>query len=413
MAPEQVGENFLAPAVQTCFTFGGVSSMKRIYLDHTATTPLDPRVREAMEPYLTETFGNPSSAHWYGRQAKSALEDARACIARVINARPGEVFFTSGGTESDNLAIRGSFRAAVKKGKRRIVTQAAEHHAVLDTCEAMLHEGAGAVTVLPVDEHAGVDLAACEQALLPDTALISIMFANNEVGTILPLRDIALLARARGIPVHTDAVQAVGRIPVDVEDLGVDLLTFTAHKIYGPKGIGALYVRRGTALEPLMQGGGQERGKRPGTENVALAVGFARAVELAAAERQADADRLLRMRDTLEQDLRREFPAVHFNGHPVERLPHILSISFDHSVLPMEGEMLLTGMDVQGIALSSGSACTSGSVQPSHVLLAMGRDPGTARATLRFSFGKLNTPEEIPVVLSALREVVGRTTSGS
>ncbi len=387
--------------------------MKRIYLDHAATTPLDVRVREAMEPYLKETFGNPSSAHWYGRQAKAALEDARACIARVINAQPGEIFFTSGGTESDNLAIRGSFRAAIKKGKRRIVTQAAEHHAVLDTCEAMLHEGAGAVAVLPVDEHAGIDLAAFEQALLPDTALVSIMCANNEVGTILPLREIALLAHAHGITVHTDAVQAMGRIPVDVVDLGVDLLTFTAHKIYGPKGIGALYVRRGTELEPMMQGGGQERGKRPGTENIALAVGFARAVELAVAERQVESDRLRGMRDALEQELRSEFPAVQSNGHPRERLPHILNISFDQSVLPMEGEMLLAGMDLKGIALSSGSACTSGSVQPSHVLIAMGRDPRTARATLRFSFGRLNTPDDIPPVVTALREVVALMTAGS
>ena len=387
--------------------------MKRIYLDHAATTPLDPRVREAMEPYLTETFGNASSAHWYGRQAKAALEDARARIARVINAQPGEIFFTSGGTESDNLAIRGSFRAAIKKGKRRIVTQAAEHHAVLDTCEAMLHEGAGAVSVLPVDEHAGIELAAYEQALLPDTALVSMMYANNEVGTILPLREITALAHARGITVHTDAVQAVGRIPVDVEDLGIDLLTFTAHKIYGPKGIGALYVRRGTELEPLMQGGGQERGKRPGTENVALAAGFARAVELVVAEHQVESNRLRGMRDTLEQELRKEFPALRCNGHPQERLPHILNISFDQGVLPMEGEMLLTGMDLKGIALSSGSACTSGSVQPSHVLLAMGRDPRTARATLRFSFGRLNTPDDIPPVVAALREVVARMTSGS
>lgn len=387
--------------------------MKRIYLDHTATTPLDPRVREVMEPYMTETFGNASSSHWYGRQAKAALEEARARVAHAINAQPGEIVFTSGGTESDNLAIRGSFRAVTPKGKRRIITQATEHHAVLDTCEAMLHEGAGAVVVLPVDEHAGIDLGAYEQALLPDTALVSIMHANNEVGTILPLREITRLAHTRGITVHTDAVQALGRIPVDVEDLGIDLLTFTAHKIYGPKGIGALYVRRGTGLEPLMQGGGQERGKRPGTENVALAVGFARAVELAVAERLVESERLRGMRNALEQGLRKEFPAALFNGHPSERLPHILNLSFDHSSLPMEGEMLLTSMDLKGIALSSGSACTSGSVQASHVLLAMGRDPQTARATLRFSFGRLNTPEDIPVVLSALREVVALMTSGS
>ncbi len=379
--------------------------MQRIYLDHTATTPLDPRVLDAMLPLFSGTFGNASSIHWYGQQARGALERSRETIARAVGAEPGEIFFTSGGTESDNLAIKGVFRAAFRKGKNHLVTSAAEHHAVLEPCEVLAEEGATA-TVLPPDKSGRVDAEMVGAAITDRTCLVSIIHANNEVGTISPLAVISEVARARGVLLHTDAVQTVGKIPVSVKDLGVDLLTFSAHKIYGPKGIGALFVRRGTELETLFQGGGQERGMRPGTESVPLIVGFAKAVEIAVAEMEQESARLRSLRDALEQRIQRQFPEVILNGHPSERLPHILNISFDSRKISLEGEMLLLNMDLRGIAVSSGSACTSGSVQPSHVLLAMGRDPATARATLRFSFGKGNSEEDVDEVVSALEETI-------
>lgn len=381
--------------------------MRRIYLDHTATTPLDPLVRDAMEPFFTETFGNASSVHWYGQQAKIALEESRATIARAIGAHSGEVYFTSGGTESDNFAIKGVAYAGRKKGKKNIITSAAEHHAVLEPCEHLIEEGFD-VTVLPIDVEGRVMAGQVEKALTDSTALVSIMHANNEVGTISPVSDISHLAHERGVVVHTDAVQSLGKIPIDVNELQVDLMTISAHKLYGPKGIGALYIRRGTEIESLLQGGGQERGRRPGTENVPLAVGFAKAVELAVGGLTEESNRLSAMRDALEAKVRREFPAVIFNGHPFERLPHILNISFDSNKLEIEGDTLLMNMDLHGIAVTSGSACTSGSMQPSHVLLAMGRDAKTARATIRFAFGKSNTGADVDHVVDALREILDR-----
>ncbi len=378
--------------------------MRRIYLDHTATTPMDPRVLEAMLPYFSETFGNASSVHAFGREARQALEQAREAIARAIGAAPGEILFTSGGTESDNAAIRGV--ALANRGKRRILTTRAEHHAVLESCEALRQEGWDVLT-LPVDATGAVDPGEIRGAVNPETALISVMHANNEVGTVSRIDEIAAIARATGVPLHTDAVQSLGKIPVNVHDLGVDLLSLSAHKIYGPKGIGALYIRKGTALERILHGGGQERGRRPGTENVALAVGFGRAVELAEAERERESDRLRGLRDTLETRLRDLFPDMIVNGDPSRRLPHLLSISFDSGKRMLQGEMLLVNMDLAGIAASSGSACTSGSVQPSHVLLAMGRDVATARATLRFSFGRSNTLEDVSDVAEALNKVLG------
>jgi cysteine desulfurase len=384
--------------------------MKRIYLDHTATTPLDPRVHEAMQPFFSETFGNASSVHWYGRQTKAALEKARESLARTIGAEPGELFFTSGGTESDNLAIKGAAYAARKKGKNHIITSMAEHHAVLEPCEQLAAEGFE-VTVLPVDERGLVVPEQVGSALTPSTILVSIMHANNEVGTIYPVKEIAAVAHVQGVLVHTDAVQTLGKIPVDVKELGVDLMTISAHKTYGPKGIGALFIKRGTELDPLLQGGGQERGKRPGTENVPLAVGFAKAAELAVADMQNESNRLQSLRDALESLIRAEFPAAIVNGHPMHRLPHILNISFDSSKVQLEGEMLVVSMDLQGIAVTSGSACTSGSMQASHVLVAMGRDERTAKATLRFSFGKSNTESDVEDVLKSLHDVVEHMTS--
>jgi len=384
--------------------------MRRIYLDHTATTPLDPRVFETMLPYFSETFGNASSIHSYGQQAKIALEKARETIAHAIGAESGEIFFTSGGTESDNFAIKGVAFAGGKKGKNHIVTSSAEHHAVLEPCESLRDDGYD-VTVLPVDGNGLTSAEQVKASVTEATCLVSIMHANNEVGSISRIREIAAAAHERGALVHTDAVQSAGRIPVNVTDLDVDLMTLSSHKMYGPKGIGAIYVRRGTDIEPLLQGGGQERGKRPGTENVPLAVGFAKAIALAVAEMPEESRRLAALRDCLRKRITEFFPQVLMNGHPTERLPHILNISFDSRKTSLEGEMLLMNMDLRGIAVTSGSACTSGSMQPSHVLLAMGRDARTAKATIRFAFGKSNTEEDVEYVIDSLREILRQMTS--
>jgi cysteine desulfurase len=385
--------------------------MQSIYLDHTATTPLDPRVREAMDPYFSGTFGNASSAHAFGRQARTALERARISIARCIGAEPGEIFFTSGGTESDNLALIGAARSARATGRTHLVTSRGEHHAVLDTCEALTQEGF-ALSLADLDERGQIDPDQVNSLAGSSTSVVSIMHANNEIGTINPVRTIAAGAHQAGALFHTDAVQSVGKIPVNVRDLGADLMTFTAHKLYGPKGIGALYVRRGTALDPLFHGGGQERGKRPGTENVALAVGFAMALEIACTTMQEESGRLAALRDALEEAIKTRFPFVIVNGAVDERLPHILNVSVDHRQMPLEGEMLVANMDLKGIAVTSGSACSSGSIQPSHVLLAMGRDPDTARATIRFSFGRSNTEEHVSDVVKAFGEVLEQMAKG-
>jgi cysteine desulfurase len=385
--------------------------VNRIYLDHTATTPLDPRVREAMGPYFSEQFGNASSVHSYGRQAKAGLEKARGTIAQSIGAEPGELFFTSGGTESDNLAIVGAARAARATGRTHLVTSRGEHHAVLDTCAALANEG-HSLSLADLDEYGRVDTELVRSLVKEKTSVVSIMHANNEIGTINPVAAIASAAHQSGALVHTDAVQSVGKIPVIVKDLGVDLMTFTAHKLYGPKGIGALYVRRGTMLDPLFHGGGQERGKRPGTENVALAVGFAVAVDLALRAMSEESARLAALRDALESTIRARFPYIIFNGDPSNRLPHILSISVDSRRMRLEGEMLVPNMDLRGIAVASGSACTSGSIQPSHVILAMGRDSDTARATIRFSFGMSNKEDDVGYVTDSLGGVLAQMAKG-
>jgi cysteine desulfurase len=381
--------------------------MTTLYLDHAATTPVDPLVLEAMKPYFTDVFGNASSIHGTGRAAKSALETARASIARVVGAQPAEIVFTSGGTESDNAAIVGVLQAASDGKRHGIVTSAAEHHAVLSVSEHQEQMG-HPVHVLPVDRHGVVERDALEAALSRNPVLVSLMYANNEVGAIAPLQEIAAQVHAAGALLHTDAVQCLGKMPVDVNALGVDLMTLTAHKVYGPKGIGLLYIRNGTAWNPLLQGGGQERGRRPGTENVALAVGFARAVELAAGRVDEESKRLSMMRDALERRLLEEFPALVLNSTCVPHLPNILNVSFDSKQMPMQGELLIVNLDLAGIAASSGSACTSGSVQPSHVLTAMGRDAATAVASVRFSFGRMNEPENVENVVSALKTAVTR-----
>ncbi len=382
--------------------------MERIYLDHTATTPLDPRVLEAMLPYFSGVFGNASSIHSYGREAKQALERSREVIAGAIGATAGELVFTSGGTEANNLAIRGSALAARgRTGRTHLVTSQAEHHAVLEPCENLGSEGFQ-VTFLPVDSDGLVSPEGVGPAITDATSLVSVMAANNEVGSVSPLPEIGEVCRSRGVLFHSDAVQALGKIPLNVGLLHADLLSFSSHKIYGPKGIGALYIRQGTAVDPVYRGGGQERGKRPGTESVPLAVGFARAVELALEEMDEESERLAGLRNRLEEIIRSKCPQVIVNGRAGERLPNILSISFDSSKISLEGEMLVANMDLEGIAVASGSACTSGSIQPSHVIRAMGRDPATAKATIRFSFGKSNTAGDVDAAADALERVLAR-----
>ncbi len=381
--------------------------MDRIYLDYAATTPVDRRVLEAMQPYFTGIFGNASSVHAAGREAKAALEEARATIARSIGAQPAELVFTSGGTESDNAAIAGVLHAAPADGRRGIVTAAAEHHAVLSPCEEYGRSG-HPVFVLPVNRYGVVERESLHSVLKRNPLLVSLMYGNNEVGALTPLREIAAQVHATGALLHSDAVQCLGKIPVDVNELGVDLMSLTAHKLYGPKGIGALYIRNGTPWSPFLFGGGQERGRRPGTENVALAVGFARAVELGVGAMLEDRLRLSSMRDELEKRVKEEFVGVLVNSTSAERLPNILSVSFDSSQMPMQGEMLIVNLDLAGISASSGSACTSGSVQPSHVLTAMGRDTATAAASVRFSFGRMNAEEDVERVVVALKDIIAR-----
>jgi len=381
--------------------------MKRIYLDHSATTPLDPRVRDAMLPYFIDPYGNPSSIHAFGREARAVLEESRDRIARSIGARSDEVFFTSGGTEADNHALQGVARAARRNGKNHIVISAVEHHAVLHSAAALRENGIE-ISFVPVDRYGKVDPAEVQKAIKPETFLVSIMHANNEVGTINDLEDISVIAREKGVLLHSDTVQTVGKIKVDVNELGVDLLAISAHKFYGPKGIGAIYIRRGTAVESLLHGGSQESNRRAGTENVPLAVGFAKALELCNELMDEEGGRLRRLRGMLQRRVEGEFKGIIVNNHPTDVLPNILSVSFDSSVAPLDGEALIMGMDLEGVAVTSGSACTSGSLEPSHVLHAMGRDEKTAKATIRFSLGRGSTDDEIDSAVDALHRVVSR-----
>jgi cysteine desulfurase len=381
--------------------------MRRVYLDYAATTPLDPEVFRAMEPYFTDRYGNASSLHHFGREARAALDESRETIAHLIGAQAGEVLFVSSGTEADNFALKGIAAGMVSRGKNHIITDSAEHHAVLEPC-AFLGRNGFSVTTLPVDDTGRVDPHTLGKGVRPQTGLVSVMHANNEVGTINPIADIARVARANGIVMHTDAVQSFGKIPVNVDDLGVDLLSLSAHKIYGPKGIGALYVRKGVGIERFMHGGGQERGRRAGTENVPLAVGFARAAVLAYELMEATAKASGALRDRLTSRLRERFPYILLNGPGEDVLPAIVNISFDSRRIEIDGESLLFNLDLAGVAAASGSACTSGSMEPSHVLLAMGRDMATAKASVRFSIGRMTGGEEIDYAVDALEEVVRR-----
>jgi cysteine desulfurase len=375
-----------------------------IYLDHAATTPLRAEVLEAMLPYLTEYYGNASSPHAAGRRARQGLDEAREVIASILGAKPREIVFTGGGSEADNLAIKGAAWAASARG-RHIVTSGVEHKAILNACAIMERSGFG-VTYVPVDRFGRVDPAAVEAAINEHTSLVSIMYANNEVGTIQPIAEIGAICRRRGVLFHTDAIQAAGFLPLDVDNLGVDLLSLAAHKVYGPKGVGALFVRQGTALLPQIQGGAQERQRRAGTENVAGIVGFARALELAQRDgsvRDAENARLAGLRDRLLAGVG-ELEGAEPTGHPVERLPHSASWLIDG----VEGGDLVAALDLEGVEGSTGSACTSGSAEPSHVLLAMGIDAARAHGALRLTAGRGTTLEEIERAIGAMRAGIGR-----
>ena len=376
--------------------------MASIYLDHNATTPVRSEVFDAMEPFFRDRFGNASSIHRYGQDARAAVEEARARVAGLVNARPGEVYFTSGGTESDNLAIKGTAYARKAYG-RHIITTNIEHSAVLNSCAFLEREGFE-VTYLPVDEYGRVDPGQVEDALTGQTILVSIMHANNEIGTIQPVGEIGRIARDRGVCFHTDAVQSAGKLPVDVEAMHADLLSLSGHKIYGPKGVGAIYIRKGVEIEPTAHGGHHENDVRSGTENTVGIVGLGKAAELAAEERESEYRHLFEMRDALETRIRVEIEGVRVNGHPEQRLPGTLNVSFPGA----EGESLIMSLDLAGIAVSTGSACTSGAIEPSHVLLALGRDPRTALGSVRFSFGRDNSMGDVDCVMDRLPGIVAR-----
>ena len=373
-----------------------------IYFDHAATTPVDPRVFEKMKPYFTENFGNPNSQHSYGRRTVTAVDDARDTVARLIGAKPNEIYFTSGGTESDNWALRGAAHAYANKGKHLIVS-AVEHPAVLSAAKELQKEGFE-VTFAAVDEYGTVDLAKLKEAVRPDTTLIGVMTANNEIGTLQPVREISALARERGILFFTDAVQAAGAMPLTVRELGADMLSFSGHKFYGPKGVGVLYVRSGLRIGKLIAGGHQERSMRGGTTNVPGVVGLAEAFRLANEEMAQNNAHVAALRDRFIARVLREIPYVKLNGHPKNRLPNNANFSFRY----IEGESLLFSLDLAGIAVSSGSACSSGSLEPSHVLLATGLPEGLAHGSIRFSFGKENTAEEVDFAVDKLKQIVVR-----
>ena len=374
--------------------------MDRVYLDHNATTPIRPEVRDRMLPFFGELFGNPSSAHSFGQEVKVQLEEARQRIADQMGASPAQIVFTSGGTESDNYAIKGVAFAA---GKGHIITALSEHPAVLQTVSWLAKKGFDA-TYLNVGAGGVIDPDDVKKALRPDTILVSIMHINNEIGTVQPVKEIGAISREAGVYFHTDAVQSFGKLPTKVDDLGADLLSVAAHKIYGPKGVGALYIRKGTRIDPLIIGGAQEKRRRSGTENIAGIVGFGEAVVQAEAERAEVYDRLTGLRKKLVTGITRDIPEIIVNGDPERIFPSTVSASVSH----VEGESLLLSLDMEGIAVSTGSACSSGSLEPSHVLVAMGIETVLAQGTLRFSMGRGTTEAEIDHLLDVFPPIVER-----
>ncbi len=371
-------------------------------MDHSATTPVAPEVLEAMLPYFSEKFGNASSLHSFGLEAKEALEESRVKVAKLLGSNPEEIIFTSGGTESDNLALKGIAYRNREKGKH-IITTTIEHPAILEVCHKLETQGFE-VTYLPVTSEGFVDPAALESAIRKDTILISVMHANNEIGTIQPLKDIGRIAAEKDIYFHTDAVQSTGKIPIDVNDMGLDLLSLSAHKLYGPKGVGALYVRKGSRVESITQGGGHERNLRSGTENIAGIVGLASAAELCQKTMAEEAQRLTKLRDRLAKQVLENIKDCWINGSMVQRLPSNLNFGFKY----VEGESLLLYLDSKGIAVSTGSACSSKKLEPSHVLLALGLNPVECHGSLRITMGRSNTEEDVDFVAKSIAEAVER-----
>lgn len=374
--------------------------MKRVYMDNAATTALRRDVLDAMMPYLTDIYGNPSSLHYFGQEAHKAVENARHQVASALNAEDNEIVFTGCGTEADNMALKGIAEKYQSKGKH-IITSSVEHHAILHTCEYLEKHGFE-VTYLPVDEYGMVKAEQVRDAIRSDTILVSIMFANNEVGTIMPIKEIGAVCREKGVFFHTDAVQAVGHVAIDVKAMNIDLLSLSAHKLHGPKGVGALYIRKGIVVPPLLHGGAQERRKRAGTENVAGIVGLGKAIEIACSDIEGTSKRMCYLRDKLINGIEASIPEVKLNGHRTERLPSNVNFSIKY----IEGESILLMLDINGIAASSGSACTSGSLDPSHVLLAMGMPHETAHGSLRLTLGDDTTEDDIDYVLEVLPEIV-------
>ncbi|MBI5810734.1 MAG: cysteine desulfurase NifS [Deltaproteobacteria bacterium] len=379
----------------------------KIYFDHNATTPVIDEVFEAMAPYLRESWGNPSSIHWAGRAPKKAVEEAREQVARLFNCTPPEVIFTSSGTESDNHAIKGLAYAKKDKGNH-IITTKVEHPAIMNTCKHLAKEGFE-VTYLDVDGLGMIDLQALKAAVTPKTILITVMSANNETGVIFPVEEIGNIAKEKGVTFHTDAVQAAGKLPIDLQRINIDLMSISAHKLYGPKGVGALIAKRGVRLIPLIHGGHHERNRRGGTENVAGIAGLGKACEAAARDMEKETAHLMSLRKRLEDGLMERIPHITLNGHPDRRLPNTANISFEF----VEGESLLLNLDMKGIAASSGSACTSGSLEPSHVLLAMGRTHELSHGSVRFSLGRGNTMEDINYLIEVMPPIVERMRSMS
>jgi cysteine desulfurase len=375
--------------------------MQRIYLDNNATTKVAPEVLKAMLPCYEETFGNASSVHWYGQEAKALIDGARQQVAALVGAEPNEIVFTSGGTESDNLAIRGLVDATASS--KHVITSQIEHHAVLHTCQVLQKEGVR-VTFVPVDRQGLIDPADVEKALTPETVLISIMHSNNEIGTIQAIREIGKIAQERDIYFHTDAVQAAGKVSIDVTELAVDLLSVAGHKFHAPKGIGALYIRKGTRIRPLVYGGSHERNRRAGTENVPHIVGLAQAAGLAMTTMEETATRVRDLRDYFEATVLKSIPGAQVNGSQSLRIPNTSNIRFDQ----VESEGMVINLDLSGVACSTGSACTSGAIEPSHVLTALGLSADEAFSSVRFSLSRYTTREEIDQVLKILPGIVQR-----
>ncbi len=381
--------------------------MNRIYFDHNATTPVSEEVFEAMLPYLKDEWGNPSSIHWAGRGPRKGVDDAREQVAALLGCTPLEVVFTSSGTEGDNHAIKGAVFSKRAKGNH-IITTTVEHPAVLNTVKYLEKTGFEA-TYLGVDNQGMLDLDELRAAIRPETVLISVMYANNETGTIFPVAEIAEIAKEHGVLFHTDAVQAAGKLPIDMKELKADLVTISGHKLYGPKGVGALFVRRGVKLTPLIHGGHHERNRRGGTENVAGLVGLGKAAEIAVRDMADEVAHLTTLRDRIETGLTEKIPHVYLNGHPDKRLPNTVNLSFEF----VEGESLLLSLDMMGIAASSGSACTSGSLEPSHVMLAMGLTHELSHGSVRFSLGRSNTAEDVEKLIEVMPPIVDRMRSMS